>query len=119
MEDIFKSNNNIRTINTTNIDSISDNDDYKGKKIILSKDYIYKSIPKTALDKPDLKLKDNHIEHRWRFFNIHNRKLVEISVKHPNKERKYINSLGEWIVYNLDNRWDIYLTSVKYYYTNK
>jgi hypothetical protein len=32
MEDIFKSNNNIRTINTTNIDSISDNDDYKGKK---------------------------------------------------------------------------------------
>ena len=52
MSAIFK-NDNIRTINTTNIDSISDNEDYIGHKIILSHNQIYNSIPHTATDKQD------------------------------------------------------------------
>lgn len=120
MTEIFKTNNNVRTINTTtNIESISDNEDFKSEKITLTRDYIYKSIPKSACNIPDPELAKVRIEHRWRFFNINNRKLVEISIKHPNKERKYINSSGEWMDFNLDNRWDVYLTSAKYYYADK
>jgi hypothetical protein len=118
MPGIFKSNNNnVRTIYTNNDDSISDNDDIKSEKIPLSREYIYKSIPNNASNKPDLNLVKTQIEHRWRFFNINNRKLVEISIKHPNKERLYINSTGEWTSFVLDSKWDMYVTSAKYYYT--
>ena len=117
MSEIFKNNNNNRTINNTNIDSISDNDDYVGYKITLSSKQIHNSIPDNATDIPDLKLLETHIEHRWRFFTINNRNLIEISIKHPNKDRKYVNSDGKWINFNLDSSWERYLKSSKYYYS--
>lgn len=120
MTAIFEQTNIQRTINTTNLDSISDNDDYNDTKITLSIIDINKSIPSCATNKQDTKLLNTHIEHRWRFFNINNKKLIEISIKHPDKPRQYINNSGNWIDnYNLDSKWDVYLTSTKYYYTSK
>jgi hypothetical protein len=115
MSSIFNNNHNVRTI--TNADSISDNDDHISPVFTLTQENIYKSIPKSAVNNPDKKLETTHIEHRWRFFNINNRKLIEMSIKHPENNRKYINSSGMWINYNLDSKWDKYLILSKYYYT--
>ena len=117
MAEIFKNDDMNRTIKTTDNDSISDNDDYNNQKITFTYKQLCNSIPSFAIDKYDDQLITTHIEHRWRFFNINSRKLVEITVKHPNKERKYINSCGEWVEFNLDSIWEKYITSSKYYYS--
>ena len=116
MDTIFKNDDHVHT-NINNMDSISDNTEQKNTNLILSINDINKSIPLSASDKPNAILSTTHIEHRWRFFNINNKKLIEITVKHPKQPRKYINKSGEWIEYNLDDNWNMYLSYAKYYYT--
>jgi hypothetical protein len=98
------------------LDSISDNTAAEPDNK-LTIDNINKSIPTHAINEQNIELLKTHIEHRWRFFNINNRKLVEISVKHPDKDRLYVNSSGSWINFNLDPKYDVYVTSAKYCYT--
>jgi hypothetical protein len=60
---------------------------------------------------------DNTIEWRWRFFNINNRKLIEISYLDSNNgKRIYTDYSGNKIEYDLDNKWDAYLTKILYAY---
>src|SRR5438128_49356 len=93
--------------------------DSSDDKIILSYEDILKAIPKNAKKEVDLELQKSHIEWRWRFFNINNRKVVEISKKLPNQSRIYIDNNGNWLndfEYDPDANLDKYLTDQVYAY---
>ena len=78
---------------------------------------IIKSIPPNSIKRPNTYLQTSHTEWRWRFFEIKGRKLVEISKKHPNGERIYMNNMGKWISnLELNDNWDQFLTDTKYFY---
>jgi hypothetical protein len=85
-------------------------------KIILSLENILKTIPNYSSSVPNKELQKTHTERRWKFFEIDNRKLIEISQKNPNEDRLYLNSAGQWIKFKMDNCWDHFLIDVKYYY---
>ena len=63
---------------------------------------------------PDLQ--KTHTEWRWRFFDIKGRKLIEISKQNPNENRIYMDNMGKWISFTLDNSWDQYVVDIKYCY---
>lgn len=103
------------------IDSLSDSDEcYEQKnstgEMVLSIQDISQSIPQKSYRKPNPDLQSTHTEHRWRFFNLKGRKLVEISVKVPGKERIYVDNKGRWIGFRLKGNWDQFLTDTIYYY---
>ncbi len=52
----------------------------------------------------------------YSFFNINNRKLVEISRKKPNEERLYTNSNNDWVTETVESKLDIYVIEEYYYY---
>ena len=87
---------------------------------ILSKKEIIDSIPKPNFKKRNEDKSKTNIEWRWRFFNIPNKKneLVEISYKHPEKKRKYINQSGEWVEREISLDFDKYVTNEYYHYTD-
>lgn len=107
----------IKNNNPNLLDSASDgSEDDVIYQMILSLEDIKKSIPKNALSNPDPKLLTTHTEWRWRFLNIGDRKLVEISRKNPNGQRTYIDNTGKWINISLDQEWDKYVVGIKYVY---
>jgi hypothetical protein len=120
-------------INTMIIDSLSDSDNdndnnndndsyYENKNDqnnkVLNLADILNVIPADHSKEPNNELQKTHIEHRWRFFNINGRKIIEISKKKPNEQRLYVdNTNGEWITHNeLDIEWNNFLVDVKYCY---
>lgn len=107
------------------IDSLTDenkeqsNDDEENNKeqqISLSFSDIINSIPKNATKCPNMTLQKDHTEWRWRFFEIKERKMVEISRKDPNKERIYMDNTGKWTNYSLEGNWDKFLIDARYSY---
>ncbi len=87
--------------------------------ITLKMDDVINSIPQDSFDKPNIQLQQTNTEWRWRLFDINDRKVIEITYKHPNKPRMYKDNQGNWIEYTLDKEWiwDKYLTYSKYYYS--
>lgn len=77
---------------------------------------IVQSIPQTATKQPDSNLSKTCVEWRWRFYNINNRKMIEISKKEPNKERIYMNNSSKWTEYNLDDSFDKFIVDTHYCY---
>lgn len=112
MNSIFVKQTEIKKNNNGNNNNNNDN--------VLSKNEIIKSIPKPFFQKEDSILSQINIEWRWRFFKIPNKKneVVEISYKHPNKKRKYINSSGEWVERDIGKEFDQYIVEEFYHYNN-
>jgi hypothetical protein len=76
-------------------------------------------IPKSATTQRQNVIPNNTIEWRWRFFNINNRKLIEISyLDSNNNKRIYTDYTGNKIEYDIDCKWDVYLTKVLYAYAS-
>lgn len=108
----------IKNENEINDLSDDDNDSTKAESSIsLSLDDIIKSIPPNATIHPNEHLRSTHTEWRWRFFEMKERKLVEISKKTPDSDRIYMNNTGKWISnFELEGNWDKFLTDTRYFY---
>lgn len=81
---------------------------------ILNYNDIVSNIPKSASTQ-----KRDHadcIEWRWRFFDIAGRKMIEISYTVPDGRRIYTDYTGQIIQYDLDPKWDAYVTQTLYAY---
>ena len=65
-------------------------------KQCLSIDDIKNTIPSNAINQPRPNLTKTHTEWRWRFFNINERKLIEMSCKHPEQVRTFMDKDGNW-----------------------
>jgi hypothetical protein len=76
---------------------------------------IKNAIPQPNFKEPQLD-KLSYTEWRWRFLNINNKQLVEISFKEPDKPRKYIDKYGRWAALELEN-YDQYVVEQYYAYT--
>ena len=83
-------------------------------KILNIKD-IEESIPKSASSTRLSPIPPNVTEWRWRFFQIGQRKLIEISL-YENNIRSYIDYNGNVITYDLDPSWDAFVTKTLYAY---
>lgn len=83
---------------------------------ILSERNLLSSIPTGAIECENCSLKNTCTEWRWRFFNINEKKMVEISKRHPDGQQLFINNNGKWIKYIDDNNWNNFLTKIIYYY---
>lgn len=83
-------------------------------KILNIKD-IEESIPKSTSSTRLSPIPPNVTEWRWRFFQIGQRKLIEISV-YENNIRSYIDYNGNVITYDLDPSWDAFVTKTLYAY---
>lgn len=82
----------------------------------LALDDIKKTIPHNATNIPDKELQKTHTEWRWRFYDINNRKMVEISKQELNKDRIFINNTGHWVTHSLDSSLDKYIVDSRYCY---
>jgi hypothetical protein len=102
-------------------DSCEDQDDEENNEscMVLSLQDIIKSIPSSATKSPSQHMQQTHTEWRWRFFDLRGRKLIEISMMHPNSKRVYMNNLGNWTEYTLKKEWDEFLVDTKYCYVEK
>lgn len=88
------------------------------KNIMISRKEVIKTIPCDCLKCPNLEFAKTKTEWRWRIFKLPNKnnETIEISMKRPNEERKYINKLGEWIQCEVSEEFDVYVTSSYYNY---
>jgi hypothetical protein len=75
------------------------------------------TIPKDSYKTPQVELRKNKIEWRWRFLKINGKEYVEMSSLLPNKsDRTYANQFGKWKEKNIDPEFDQYVTEIFYYY---
>jgi hypothetical protein len=114
-ENIKENNKYSLSDNNTESDNINESNTV-AQYMILSLNEILDTIPKTASNKFLPHLHKTHTEWRWRFFDIKGRKLIEISKQNPNENRIYMDNMGKWISFTLDNSWDQYVVDVKYCY---
>jgi hypothetical protein len=90
----------------------------------MSYEEILKTIPPNSFGKPQSD-KNNKIEIRWRFLNIPSsspnkyKKIVEISKRHPNSSRKYLNKDNMWTDTVVDPYFDQFVVEQYYYYSDK
>lgn len=104
------------------IDSLSDTDEQteqRGEEMILSIKDISQSIPMTSYSSPNPELQKTHTEHRWRFFDLKGRKLIEISRQSPGRDRIFVDNKGNWINFELKGNWDQFLIDTRYYYSTE
>lgn len=106
--DKLRHSNNLNNSNNSN----------SSNSVAISRKDIIQMIPKDCLKQPNEKLAMTNTEWRWRVFKLPNKinESIEISLKHPNEERKYINKNGEWIYSNVPKEFDSYVTCEYYYY---
>jgi hypothetical protein len=86
------------------------------KPIKLKYDDIVKTIPKHSYNKVQIDLQ-HMLEYRWRFYNINNKKHIEISKIIPNTERRlYLIDKDRWEPLHINKFFDNYVTNDYYYY---
>jgi len=87
------------------------------KPIKLKYDDILKSIPEFAYKKEQVNLQ-HMIEYRWRFYNINNKKHIEISKIIPNTNRVRLYLLGQdiWEPKHINKIFDNFIIDDYYYY---
>ena len=88
----------------------------KPKRLRIEYDSIIKTIPQNSFTEPQ-KDQINKTETRWRFFQIGDKNMVEVNRKTPNGVREYLKR-DKWIVYEVDNSFDSYVTKQYYYYSD-
>jgi hypothetical protein len=112
---------------TYNIDSLSDSNGTDDEEIInedqshivLSLQDILNSIPESATRTPSFELQQTHTEWRWRFFDLRERKLIEISKMEPKLKRIYMDNQGKWTEYTLKKEWDNFMVDIRFCYVQK
>lgn len=102
--------------NSSNVFAIKENT--STEYISWSKTEILNSIPKDATNEPDSTKGKTMIEWRWRIFKIPNKanETIEISKKHPDQQREYINKFGDWVKTDVDAFFDKFVTKQYYAY---
>lgn len=97
-----------------------DRDNGTTNNIVLSKDEVMASIPKSAVEKCDEKLALTHTEYRWRLLKIPGKKneIVEMSIKKPNTNRVFMSKNMNWIEYDKAHLFDQYVTKEYFYYVS-
>lgn len=91
----------------------------KEKKI--TKQELENMIPKNSTNQPDINLRNNMVEWRWRIIKINDKTYTEISKLIPNESRLYVNKYNKWEIQNEDELDKIYKEFVfkqYYYYSN-
>lgn len=79
---------------------------------------IKSNIPTPNYNNPQLELRKTTTEWRWRFYNIYNKKLVEISFLNKNSnERTYVDKYGNFINTLVPKEYDKYIIEEIYCYT--
>ena len=104
----------VRHNRSANVETDNPNETCETYKILNIKD-IEESIPKAASSTRLSPTPPNVAEWRWRFFQIGQRKLIEISL-YENGIRSYIDYNGNVITYDLDPSWDAFVTKTLYAY---
>lgn len=82
----------------------------------VNKSDIIKSIPENNYKSEQPELGKIKTEFRWRFFNIKNKKYIEISCKESNGERVFFNN-NSWVPAIIDPCLEKYIDEEYYYYT--
>lgn len=82
----------------------------------LCKTQVYNTIPPFSTKYKQKQKRETHTEWRWRFFNIYNKKYVEISKKEPNKKRVFIDLEGKWSNCCIDDCFKQYIAETYYCY---
>ena len=97
------------------------------KPIKLKYDEIVKTIPKLSYKKERIDLQ-HMLEYRWRFYNIHNKKHIEISKIIPDtntntntntnlvRTRLYLIDKDIWEPIHINKIFDNFITDDYYYY---
>lgn len=80
---------------------------------------ILETIPKGSHPEPLPNWQDNHkTEWRWRFLELGERHVVEISYQKAGEKRFYYNRYGDWVNREIDKRYDQFVTSKYHFYTS-
>jgi len=97
---------------------IKKKDDETTENIVLSKEEVLNSIPKSATEKCNKELALTHNEYRWRIIKLpdKNKEFVEISMKPPNKNRLFMSQNTSWIEHDQDNVYDQFVIKSYFYY---
>lgn len=109
-------------IKRSEIESDEESDRYDGstdsKNIAISRKEIINMIPKNCSKQKNTELAKTKTEWRWRVFKLPNKdnESIEISLKHPDEERKYIDKNGSWVNCKVSEEFDAYVTCEYYHY---
>jgi hypothetical protein len=90
--------------------------DIKREEHKLEYNEIMNTMPDETYSQEQEDLKQKYIEWRWRFFQIGDKKFVEISSSNANN-RKYFDKYGRWTDVHVDPSFNQYLTKQTFYYT--
>lgn len=98
-----------------NIFLSSDSETISGK---LTKTCVLETIPSSSIEnKLNGWEKDKNTEWRWRFLQIGDKEIVEISYKNKNDDsRTYFSHSGEWVKRDIPNEYDKYVIKQFFYY---
>jgi hypothetical protein len=81
---------------------------------------IIENIPEPYYKKPDIIKRKELIEWRWRFYNIENKKIAEISFYDPtSNKRLYVNSVGDYVERDIPEIYNQYIIDEYYYYSSE
>lgn len=112
---IFYPNTIIFMENSIFVKNSAEDNDISGK---LTYTMILESIPETKTkEKLDNWKKKYKTEWRWRFLTFNNKKVVEISYSDHRDKRYYCDKTGNWVLYNVSDIYDPYVTEIYYVYT--
>lgn len=116
MSSIFAKSSEPSAQTANGVTNIKNNDNTSSQ--CLSIDEIKKTIPPNAINQPRPDLITTHTEWRWRFFNINGRKLIEMSCKHPNKPRTFMDISGIWSITDENEliEFEKFIQQQSYYY---
>lgn len=92
----------------------STNESYN-QHTVLDRNDLLSTIPDEATE-VEREPQQNEVAWRWRFFNINDRRMIEISYIEPGKSRVYLDYAGNKTQFNIHSSWDQYVTRTLYYY---
>lgn len=86
----------------------------------VTKTTILQTIPDRTVQYDKEWRKKKMVQWKWRFLDINNSSVVEISYKkwNSNKTKYYLNKQNKWVTRTIDPIYDKYVTEIYYYYTN-
>jgi len=87
------------------------------KEPVRNNEELLKTIPHDRLTYSIPSYADTHTEWRWRILKINDKKVLEVSKKLPNEERKFLDKYYEWKEYNLPLKYNDCVLEQYYYYS--
>lgn len=77
---------------------------------------IYEIVPPEHYLIPDTELAKKYTEWCLTKYIINGILYVTISIQHPNNKKLYVDNTGEIIIYNIDEKYDKFITEKIYWY---